>query len=345
MRFPELLDVLPVIPIEQRFKLFGRSFELRMSSPLTLEPNTLFWVLMGETFQQVAKAQGSNVFSVLHRGLIKKQRLSKTTLAPVRQQLRHLLQPDVPEDASLIELLQALPNASAWATFQHGLGEFEGDGLCFLARRMAGLEELVARAVALRDAAQHTAAEDLLLAHTGTPSEFWAANGIGSPQVHLPLDLLCQALAALEASHAAPGVSLTALLSLLDPVRHPMGHWLRHQMGRAHCGSLQDLADRTQVADHDRFKAWSAGRDLLPLAKAKAIVKALGDDEASTEMVRYRRARVAAFLCEWVVCTTTGSALSWRDAQMVVGERYRALLAHAVSGRVGANQSSSLPPP
>ena len=67
MRFPELLDVLPVIPMERPFKLFGRSFALRMSSHLTLEPNTLLRVLMGETFQQAAKAQGSDVFTLCGR--------------------------------------------------------------------------------------------------------------------------------------------------------------------------------------------------------------------------------------------------------------------------------------
>ena len=67
MRFPELLDVLPVIPMERPFKLFGRSFALRMSSHLTLEPNTLLRVLLGETFQQAAKAHGSDVFTLCGR--------------------------------------------------------------------------------------------------------------------------------------------------------------------------------------------------------------------------------------------------------------------------------------
>jgi len=338
MRFPEFLDVLPVIPMERPFKLFGRSFALRMSSHLTVEPNTLLWVLMGESFQKVAKAQGSDVFSVLRRGLIKKQKLSKTTLAPVRQQMRRFLPSDVPEDASLIELLEALPNASAWAMFQRGFGEFEGEGLCFLAQRMAALEELEVRVVALQDAGQRTEAEDLLLAHTGMPSEFWAAHGIGGPQVHWPLDLLCQALAALETLHAVPGVSPTGILSLLDPVKHPMGHWLQRQLKRSRCRSLRALADRTQVAEYDRLRVWSAGHDLLPLAKAEAIVHALGDDETGTEMSRYRSARIVAFICEWVICAARGRELDWPGAQSLVSQRYRVLLATAGSSIVGANQ-------
>lgn len=345
MRFSELVNFLPTIPLERPFRLFGRSFALRMSSHLTLEPNTLLWVLIGETFEKITRTNGSDVFGVLRRGLIKEQRLTRTTLAPIRQQLRQLLPPDLPEDASLIELLEALPKATAWTMFKRGLGEFEGEGLSWLTQYMVSLEELQMEVVALRNAGLQEEAEARFVAQVGAPREFWGAHGIPDPSVHLPLDVLCQGLAAWEASHATAGVSLEGALSLLNPIKRPMGHWLRYQQTRAGSRSLQGLADRTQVADHERLRAWSAGRDLLPPAKAEAIVAALGGDDSGVEMARYRWARLMAFLCEWVICATPGQAPTWPVAQILVAQRYRGLLGSAVSERTDDSQLSSLPPP
>ena len=181
----------------------------------------------------------------------------------------------------------------------------------------------------------------IMVAASEASSSFWVAHGIPDARAHVPLDVLCQLLAPWEASHWRPGLSMEGALSLIDPAKRPVGHWLRHQQKRAGCRSLQALADRTQVADYERMKAWSAGRDLLPPAKAEAIVEALGDDEAGTEMARYRWARMLSLLCEWVICATPGIAPTWPAAQMAVAERYRGLLASAVSEKAGGNQSSS----
>lgn len=345
MRFPEFLNRLPAIPLERPFRLFGRSFALRMSSGLTIEPNTLVWVLTGDTPGKLAQDSGSDVLNVLHRGLVKKQRLTKTTLASLRQQMSRILPPNVAEDASLNELLGALPKAAAWTMYKLGFGEFEWEGLCWLIQYMVGLEKLDADVDALLDKGLREEAEARLFAQLRAPWEFWGVQGIPDSSAYLPLDALCQGLATFEAAHSAPGVSPGGALSLLSPTRRPMGHWLRYQQDRADCRSLQDLADRTRVADYERLRAWSSERDLLPPAKAEAIVSALGGDDSGVEMVRYRWARLTAFLCEWVICVTPGRAPEWPETQRLVAQRYRGLLGSAVSERAGGDQSSSLPPP
>lgn len=335
MRFSEFQGSLPAVPMERPFRLFGRTFAVRLSTPLVVEPNTTLWVLSGESLERVVASAGTNVFDVLRRGLVKKQNLSRTTLAPLRRGLRPLLPPDLPEDASLQAIADAMPRASAWSLFLRGFGEHEGEGLCSLGRGLINIEAMFGAAVKLHDEGRTAEAETLFVLHVGTPWEFWVGIGIPDARAYLPLDVLCQQLAAVEASGAAPGVPSGGMLSLLDPAKRPMGHWLRRQQKRAGCRSLQALSDHAKVANYERMRAWSAGRDLLPPAKAEAIVDALGDDQTGAEMARYRWARLASFLSEWVICATPGHAPTWSDSQTLVAQRYRELLDLAVSRQQG----------
>ena len=328
MRFPENLAHWPTVPLERPFRLFGRTFEVLLSSRLTIEPMTLMWILTGHSFQQLAHVAGvpADFFKTAKREIIQGQKLSATTLAPWRRGLRPLLPPGFPEQSSLMDMIDAIPKSSVWAMFLQGMGDHEGEGLYSLAQGFATTEAMLSQLKALREEGKTAEAESLLVQHIGAPWDFWVAHGIPDPLAHVPLDVLCQQLAAWETT-SGNGFQRRSELTFLQAGKTPMGHWLRHQQTRAGYGSLQKMANRLQGADYERMKAWSSGRDLMPPAAAKAILAELGPTvDADIEMMRYRGARLLSFLCDFVISATKDKAPTWPEAQALVERRYSELL-------------------
>ncbi|HEY8327517.1 MAG TPA: hypothetical protein VIO59_03595 [Rhodanobacter sp.] len=333
MRFPENLARWPTVPLERPFRLFGRTFEVLLSSRLTIEPMTLMWILTGHSFQHLAHEAGvpADLFKMAKRGIIQGQKLSSTTLAPWRRGLAPLLPPGFPEQSSLIDLIEAIPKASAWAMFLRGIGDHEGEGLCSLARGFADTEAMLSEAMALHEQGRKVEADSMLVEHVGTPWLLWMDHGIPSPLANLPLDVLCQQLAAWNTTSGS-GYPRWSALTLLKAGKTPMGHWLQHQRAKAGCGSLQKMANRLQGADYERLKAWSSGRDLMPPGAAEAILAELGGGgDADMEMARYRWARLLSFLCEFVISATPDKAPTWPEAQALVERRYSELVTPAAS--------------
>lgn len=268
----------------------------------------------------------AGLFKTAKREIIQGQKLSATTLAPWRRGLRPLLPPGFPEQSSLMEMMEAIPNESGWASFHRGFGDFEGEGLSSLARGFAQTEKMLAEAMALHEQGRKVEADSMLVECIGTPWMFWMEHGIPSPLVNLPLDVLCQQLAAWETTSGS-GFPRWSGLTLLQAGKTPMGHWLRHQQTRAGYGSLQKMASRLQCADYERMKSWSSGRDLMPPAAAEAILAELGTAvDGDIEMTRYRWARLLSFLCEFVISATKDRAPRLPEAQALVERRYSELL-------------------
>lgn len=338
MRLPEHIKPFPSAPLQRPFKLFGKGFEVKLSSSLTMLPDTVLWAAAGMSFQQAIEAcdpEYGRALKALRRGVLGDTELSPTTLANFRRLFDSPILADVPRVPTQEELLSSFPSGSPWLALLNGMDEAAGGDLYDFVQRLAELEALPRRIHALSAQGSGTQWDELLRQAIGHPEPYWAPLKLPMQTV-LVLDATLQVLAGVERkqtfSSARVGDSCTSpVLDLMADGKMPLGHWLVRQQQSTGCTSLHQLSGMLREIDLDRLKDWSSGRHLLTQGKASALLKELGEAvDADLEIRRYRNARFFSFLIEFVICSTEGQPPSWSEAQTMVRNRYRKLLGPAI---------------
>lgn len=338
MRLPEPIKSLPSAPLQRPFRLFGRGFEVKLSSQLTIVPDVILWITTGMSFQQAFES-----FSPAHgramkdfrRGLEGKNTLSPTTVGRIRQTLLPRIQARLTQD----EIFSLLPVGLPWRILSDSLRKSSGGDdaewdLLDAVERLADLEALPEKARALVAQGKTQEAEELIAGQIGHPHHYWGALNIPTAP-SLIIDGALQVNAYIEGKWSKKLEELgpnnfVSPARLLDDSRTPIGNWLVRQQQLAGCKSLAKLSSQIPADSSitiDRLKDWSAGRNLMPPAAAEALVNMLHRSVlAESEMRRYRQARLFSFLVEFVICATEGDPPTWRHAQAMVKKRYCDLL-------------------
>lgn len=336
MRLPKHLSAFPSVPLQRPFRLFGKGFEVKLSSHMTPLPDTLLWAGAGMSYMQLLEAMGPDypwAMKAMWRAVSGQNRLSGTTLANVTRLIPLGEWVELPENPTQDELLARLPEGTAWQLLEQTMRPAAGSDVYDLIQRLATLEAVCARYRELIGLGSPDEAEAMLRQQVGYPERYWQKFRL-SMKGMVVIDPMMQILAQVElADITAPEAGVKAsspVLALLDEGRTPLGHWLIRQQKAAGCASLKQLSDRTNT-DLDRLKDWSSGRHLLGPEKAKDLLSGLSSDiDPQLEVRRYRNARFLSFLIEFVMCSVEEPAPSWDSAQSMVRNRYRELLESAI---------------
>ena len=342
MRLPDYIKPLPSAPLRRPFQLFGKGFEVKLSSPLTMSPEIVLWIATGMSFQQAFEAVSPDhgrAMKDFRRVLECKNKLSSTTVGRIRQTLLPRVQTSLTQD----EILSLLPTGLPWRVtsdaIRNSLGSDAAEwDLVDAIDRLAEMEALPEKARSLAAEGKTLEAEALIVQQIGHPEHYWAP-------LHIPIASSLIVDGALQVNTYVEGKwasklgedfrsSYVSPVRLLDASRKPLGHWLVRQQKLAGCNSLGKLSQRIPANSNitiDRLKDWSAGRNLMPPGAARILVDALHSPaEAEAEITRYRHARWLSFLVEFVACAAEGEAPSWFEAQAMVERRYCDLLELAI---------------
>ena len=342
MRLPEYLKFLPSAPVQRPFQLFGKGFEVKLSSQLTIVPDLVLWIAAGMSIQQAFDSfspDHGRAMKDLRRGLEGKSKLSPTTVGRIRQTLLPRVQSRLTQD----EMLSLMPDGLPWGILSDSLRNSSGDDgaewdLLDAVERLAELEALPEKSRALVAQGKTQEAEELIVRQIGHPHHYWAALNVPIAS-SLIIDGALQVSAYVQGkwSKKLEDLGPSNFVSpsrLLDTARMPIGNWLLRQQEIMGCQSLAKLSSQIPADSSitiDRLKDWSAGRNLMPPAAAEALVNLLHcPAEAEVEMRRFRQARLFSFLVEFVICATEGNPPRWRHAQALIKERYCDLLQAAI---------------
>jgi hypothetical protein len=339
MRLPEHIKPFPSTPLQRPFKLFGSGFEVKLSSSLTMLPDTVVWAAAGMSLQQAIEACGpeyGRAMKALKRAAKGPGRLSSTTLANFRRlffgapALAHL-----PRKPTQEELLSSIPSGNAWEILHDTMSEGAGSDLYDYVQRLAELEALSDRIRNLFVEGSESQANELLRQEIGHPELYWAQFRLPIQTIFV-LDATLQVLAGVErkrtpSSEKIGDSNASPVLALMADGRKPLGHWLVQQEESIDCSSLDQLSGKLGDIDRDRLADWSSERHLLGPKKASALLKKLGNAvDVDLEMRRYRNARFFSFLIDFVISATEGVPPEWPEAQAMVRNRYRELLEPAI---------------
>jgi len=338
MRLPEHIKPFASTPLQRPFKLFGSGFEVKLSSSLTMLPDTVIWAAAGMSLQQAIEACGpeyGRAMKALKRAAMATNRLSSTTLAVVRGLFDSPVLAHLPRKPTQEELLSSIPTGKAWEILHNTMSEAAGSDLYDYVQRLAELEALSDRIRNLFVEGSESQAKELLRHEIGHPELYWAQFRLPIQTIFV-LDATLQVLAGVERKHAPSseraGDSCTSpVLALMADGRKPLGHWLVRQGDSTNGTSLRQLSRKLGDIDLDRLKDWSSGDHLLSPSKALALLEKRGDAfDADLEIRRYRNARFFSFLIEFVICAAEGVPPKWPEAQAMVRNRYRELLEPAI---------------
>jgi hypothetical protein len=122
-------------------------------------------------------------------------------------------------------------------------------------------------------------------------------------------------------------IDWTDFFALADPDRHPIGNWLAGIQKARNLGSLVDMAIEMQQmkeeicqVPYERLRKWSAGTDLMPVAVAKVLSRAMNDK--NRYLLPGYIARALAFVIDFLVAAAPAPVPKRVRIQKIVTERF-----------------------
>ncbi|KWT69223.1 hypothetical protein [Comamonas testosteroni] len=329
----------PAIPLVRPLEVFGKAFDVELSSGLTLSPETVLRASLGKSLQTFLREEGLlQPLKQFRYGLLGQHQLSSTTkttiraaMGPVGDKVIAVLDGDpIPEE---------LDSMSDWSALAMTWGSTSPDNaLDVVVKSFVELDQFNAEVSACAATHGREAGEQMFQTRFGLLLPAWREL---CPDLRIDccvrLESSLHVVAALEAMprvvETEEAVSLVA--GFLDPEAKPLGHWLRQVAETVKCGNNKELADllarrnilhhEERLITHDTLKGWSAMKpgSLMSLQGCQALLKVVPDEEATQRLLcRFALARFLAFLCDFLrSCVSTG-APTWPDAQRVILERY-----------------------
>jgi hypothetical protein len=334
------------VALQRPLRLFGRSFQVHISSSLTFSPVTVLEAAFGQSWLQLLrqdKRRPDVAMRDLWRGVTRRNRLSKTTRDKVKRFLREFFPPETLQPLLIGEMPAHVPPVGTdWEILRQTIGP-PGEDVSY--RIMAEFARFDGIARAARDHLEHERTADVFQLVGGLiddVKESWSnINPEIDVRVALLIDVSLKVWAYVEnrrkSRRVASRVRASDLLALLQHGRMPIGHWLRDIQNSVGRRDLRDLSGlmagkgikrHKHLVSHDLLKKWSSGRQLMPPEGRDCVLNGVGKRvDFNHEWQRSALARWASFLCDLVIAGTRGDPPSWSAAQEQIRRRYTALSA------------------
>ena len=341
-RFPTS-RFLPV-PLVRPLEVFGKSFDVELSSGLTFGPDTVLRASIGKSLQTLLREQGKLLpLKQLRDGLLGLHRLSSTTKASIRASMGPLGDQfgavlnggPIPSDLGAM---------SDWVCLAASWGPLSSDNLLdVVVASFIDLDQLVESAALCASAHGQAAGEKLLQARFGRTLSAWRElcpdlSLEGCLRIETSLLVVVDLLGSAGAIHEQETTWAAPALELLNPDTKPLGNWLRQVATAVKCANYRELADvlarkgilhhGDRPITHDTLKGWSAMKPgmLMSIEGCQSLVQVVANTKAAGRLrSRFALARFLAFLCDFLRSSVRAQAPSWPETQALLQVRLKQL--------------------
>lgn len=228
------ISLFPPVTVQRPLRLFGRSFQVYISSALTFSPATVLEAAVGLSWLQLLrqdKRRPDIALRDLWRGITRKNRLSKTTCEKVRRIAGWFFPPETLQPLLIGEMpVHVPPMGSDWEILHQTIGPPGEDAVYRLVERCAQFD---ATARVARNHLAHQRTEEAAHLLRGLDfREGWARFGYKvDVRVVLLIEVSLHIWAHVECRRERHGVvaktRTSDLLALLQHGRKPIGHWIQ----------------------------------------------------------------------------------------------------------------------
>ena len=335
----------PAIPLVRPLPVFGKSFDVELSSGLTLNPDTVIRAAIGKSLQTILREEGVlQPLKQFRYGVLGLHQLSSTTKATIRSAMG-------PVGDKVIAVLDGAPmpedlvNMSDWSAVAVTWGFMSADNaLDVVVKSCIELDKFASALSACTVANGREAGEQMFQARFGQMLPAWRELcphllTVGCLRIETSLHVVAE-LEAMPRPVATEGAAVSLVADFLAPTAKPIGHWLRQVAATVKCNNNKELADLLARRDilhqggrpitHDTLKGWSAMKPglIMSLDGCQALLKVVSDKEAAQRLLcRFALARFLAFLCDFLRACVSTEAPSWQEAQRILLARYRQITA------------------
>lgn len=331
----------PPVKLHRPLEVFGRSFLVHMSTPLTFSPDTALRAVVDMSLQTAIRT-----WQPSHHQLLKKlsyiakgkHKISQGTkdLTVGDKDFARLVAPGITARILDGEQLPVGP-PSDWAAVLIGLEGDEETVFHDVATCLAACDAQVFHIQALARVGRGVEGQAYLETLIAPAVEPWKAAipGLDS-QVLMLVEIALKTLAWLECRLDPPAgghnAQLSGVAGLLDPGHRPLGNWLREVYQASGCKDLEKLSRKLEWKDtylgrpikYGLLRRWSGSLKVaMPQAALQPVLSAvLIKERAQTLDSRFYVARMFTFLCDLVRAGTQGTAPPWEEVQALIKSRH-----------------------
>lgn len=335
----------PAIPLVRPLPVFGKSFNVELSSSLTLSPDTVIRAAIGKSLQTILREEGLlQPLKQFRYGILGLHQLSSTTKATIRSAMG-------PVGDKVVAVLDGAPipegldNMSDWSAVAMTWEVMSADNaLDVVVKSYIELDEFASALSAYTVANGREAGEQMLQTRFGQMLPAWRVLCphllvVGCLRIETSLHVVAE-LEAMPRPVATGGAAVSLVADFLAPTAKPIGHWLRQVAATVKCNNNKELADllaRRNILHqgdrpitHDTLKGWSAMKPglIMSLDGCQALLKVVSDKEAAQRLLcRFALARFLAFLCDFLRACVSTEVPSWQEAQRILLARYSQITA------------------
>lgn len=340
------MPVSSYLPLQlpRRLAVFGKEFQVHVSSALTLSLDTTLQAVFGTSQLTLIRNKLPHIHMTLKKLMysrLGKHVPSTGTKNLIAQHLGEFIDRDA---LSAVLNGQEPPlslQESDWNIVLRGMGGKEGEFFYDVAAHLAAYDDQMAgiRKLALND--QMAEAKVQLQSLLGDADQAWQAlNPCLSHKVVLLVEIALRTLAWIEcksyASAKSPIRQESKVTTLLSQSHRPMGHWLVEVRTAYGCDSLTGLNTKLfgvnakhhgRAISYDLLKKWSSSKDIvMPQSAVKPVLSGVLIHERSNLLEsRFYVARFLTFMCDLTWAGTEGAAPVWAQAQEQIKSRYAQL--------------------
>lgn len=332
------LSALPPLRLPHDLELFGRTFQVTLSTGCTFAPDTLMRAIADTSLDAMLRKQAPRQHLSMKKfvyAVTGRHRASEGTKKLLVKEFSGFIDEELMKQA-LNGQPVAFDRTSSWQDVLRGLGDGE-DILTDIASCFAACDLHVMDVIKIVGKDSRVEAEAYFTSLFGPGISAWR---VMSPrtgmQISILVEVALQALVWLEhrlvTRTGAPLIASSATLPLLGVSQRPMGNWLTELLAQAKCKSLPQLERRLAAKgikhlgrpiSADLMRKWSAASArLMPRPAMQAVV---GVIEADLQRLRARSrwyvARYFTFLGALVRAGTVGPRPEWGEVQAWMAAR------------------------
>jgi hypothetical protein len=338
------VSTYPPLQLARPLAMFGKGFQVHVSSALTLSLDTTLQAIFGMSQLTLIR----NDFPQMHltmKKLIYSGLRKHVPSAGTKRLITQTFEKFINREA-LFAVLNGkepppTPQESDWNTVLRGMGGNEGEFFFDVATHLAAFDAQLAdvRRLALNN--QPAEAKVQSGALLGDAEQAWQAiNPCLSHKVMLLVEIALKTLVWIECkshdSNRSPLPVESKVAALLSPKRRPMGNWLAEVRVAYVCSNLSALSTKLfgvnakhhgRAVSYDLLKKWSSSKDTVmpPAAVTPVLSGVLIDERADLLKSRFYVARFLTFICDLTWAGTEGATPVWAQSQKQIESRYAQL--------------------
>lgn len=338
------VSAYPPLQLARLLAVFGKEFQVHVSSALTLSLDTTLQAIVGMSQLTLIRNDLPQIHLTMNKLMysgLRKHVPSAGTKRLITQTFEEFIDRD-----ALFAVLNGQepppkPQESDWSTVLRGMGGNEGEFFCEIAAHLAAFDAQMAEVRRLALNNQLAEAKVQLKTLLGDAEQAWQALNPGlAHKVILLVEIALRTLAWIECkSHTSARLSVpqkSTVTTLLSPSHRPMGHWLVEVQAAYGCASLPALSMKlfaVNAKQHGRdisidlLKKWSSSSNVvMPPSAVKPVLSGVRlQDRSKLLEARFYVARFLTFMCDLTWAGTEGEAPTWAQAQEQIANRYAEL--------------------